>query len=529
MACALQPLALTPAGAAQQATPTLRARLWQPTELSLRTTTLPSAPFELPVSVVCRASDGKVMEIPAYYDGECLYRVRFNPPAAGNWSLTSKSMQADLNGLTWNVEVSPDTGDRLSPLEISPRDAIRFGRKGGGDVSLLAFECDWLWALDYGDPALPRVRRFLEEVAKNGFNQIVLNVYAHDVRWPKDPNVAPRHLFTPPPAWPFGGNNSAPDHSKLNLEFFRHYDRLIALLDELNLSAHIMIYVWNKEVNWPAARSVEDNRYFDYVVKRYQGFPNVVWDISKEALGYGHNDMGYITERIDRLRALDAHRRLVTVHDYLYCNHHPDKVDFISVQEWGTNLHAKMGEIFAKHKGKPIFNIEHGGYERGPHDIFGGAYEDPVACLDRNYACLFAGCDSTYYWQDSSWNVLIWDPWTLPEKDRPHWQYFRHMRALINAVNLPALRPDEKGSSSGYCLSDGKDVFVVYAPGTNVRVNVTGKATTGGKFTSQWFDPITGKFGLIETIESMKFWHAFRVPLQGNPAVLILRRMTPSS
>ncbi len=44
----------------------------------------------------------------------------------------------------------------------------------------------------------------------------------------------------------------------------------------------------NKKVSWPEARSAEDNRHFDYVIKRYQAFSNIVWDISKEAAGFGH-------------------------------------------------------------------------------------------------------------------------------------------------------------------------------------------------------------------------------------------------
>lgn len=64
---------------------------------------------------------------------------------------------------------------------------------------------------------------------------------------------------------------------------------------------------------------------FDYLVKRYQAFPNLIWDISKEALAYGMDDMDYIVERIDRLRKLDGHKRLVTVHDYNFYRNHLTK------------------------------------------------------------------------------------------------------------------------------------------------------------------------------------------------------------
>ncbi len=117
-------------------------------------------------------------------------------------------------------------------------------------------------------------------------------------------------------------------------------------------------------MNWPEPGSKEDNMYFDYVVKRYQAYPNLVWDISKEALAYGRDDLGYITERIDRLRKLDGHGRLVTVHDYGYCAKHPDKVDIISIQDWKANIYDATSRVVKRHPDKPVFNIEHGGYRK---------------------------------------------------------------------------------------------------------------------------------------------------------------------
>ena len=54
--------------------------------------------------------------------------------------------------------------------------------------------------------------------------------------------------------------------TEVNLDFFNHFDQIIALMNELDITAHIMIYVWNKNVNWPEVDSPDDNRYFDYVV-----------------------------------------------------------------------------------------------------------------------------------------------------------------------------------------------------------------------------------------------------------------------
>ena len=76
----------------------------------------------------------------------------------------------------------------------------------------------------------------------------------------------------------------------------------------------------------------------------------------------------------------------------------------------------KTTELFPK---KPVLNIEHGGYERGPYRVFVGEYTSPETCLERAWQCVFAGTFPTHYWQGSAWNVLIADIESLPESQRP--------------------------------------------------------------------------------------------------------------
>jgi hypothetical protein len=101
-------------------------------------------------------------------------------------------------------------------------------------------------------------------------------LFASDVTWKKDDRLLAKYEYGSPDVFPFTGNNDAPDHSQLNIEYFKRLDRVIKYLDHRGIAAHLMIYVWNKRVNWPEANSEADTRYFDYVVKRYQAFPNMV-------------------------------------------------------------------------------------------------------------------------------------------------------------------------------------------------------------------------------------------------------------
>jgi Protein of unknown function (DUF4038)/Domain of unknown function (DUF5060) len=456
----------------------------------------PASPFEVKATASFIGPNDEKLDVPLFFNGGREFVLRFAPPAPGEWKFTTRSEVKELDGRSGVLQAAPAAKGRHGPVGISSSSKQQFAHADGTGYFPIAFECDWLFALDAGNKTgIPKTLELADTIARHGFNQVVMNVYAYDVTWPADPKLPPAFNYARPDYSPFGGSNDAPDFSTLNVGFFQHLDRVIAALDERGIIAHLMIYVWNKKVNWPESRSEADNRYFDYVVKRYQAYPNLIWDISKEATGYGHNDMGYITDRIERLRKLDGFDRLVTVHDYGYCAKHPELVDFVSIQLWTSELFAAMKEVRAKHSQKPIFNIEHGGYEAGPYHVFTGDYLSAEACLERAYQCVFAGTFPTHYWQDTSWSVVIHNPDSLPENQRPKLHYYRHLAALVSEPGFADLEPaTQKFSSSGMCLTDGKTRFVYFIPKENSAVQLRKlPAKLGQPLKLTWFNPITGE------------------------------------
>ena len=420
--------------------------------------------------------------------------------------------------------------DRRGAIIIDPNRSTRFCYWNGVVNSYfpIAFECDWLFALDAENPDdIPLTRKFIDTLSENGFNQVVMNVFAYDVKWKKDDKLQPKHEYGSPRVFPFGGTNEQPDHSKLNIEYFQRLDRVIDYLDQKGVVAHLMIYVWNKRVNWPEANSTEDNRYFDYVARRYQAYPNLIWDISKEALGYGHTDVNYISDRIDRLRELDTFDRLITVHDYSYCRHFKEKVDFVSVQTWHSELHSVMRKICSDIPGKPILNIEHGGYERSPYEVFHGNYTSPETCLERAYQCVFAGTYPTHYWQGAAWNVIIHDVNSLPPESRPRLDYYRHMDSFVKQFKIDHLISGERKSNTGFSLHNGMDLFLYYVPKEAEHIGIRlPKKLRGGTMESTWFNPFTGEYS--KPVEKkIDQWPSCRKPTDNEFRILIIKTSPP--
>lgn len=507
---------------------------WGVHDLSYKLETPIDSPFSKQAHAIVKSETG-TQKIPLFFNGENTWVFRFSSSTTGTKTFTIDSEIAELNGKTGQFKISANTKpNRHGGIVLNKKNPQHFFYEDGSHYFNLAFECDWLFALDYGQPETQKTNHLLDQIAKHGFNQIVMNVYSYDVSWPKDDRLKnyPEHEYGGrEDIFPWLGSNSNPDHTSLNLAYFQHFDKIISEMHDREIVSHLMIYVWNKLVAWPEMKSEADNLYYDYVVKRYQAFPNIIWDVSKEALHRTRATKEYISERIERTRNLDSFNRLVSVHDYGFCRNHVDQVDFISMQNWKHTLYQHMLDARNDFPKKPIFNIEHGGYEESPYVVFPGAYANAETCLRRNYLCLFAGGYTTYYWQGASWNVVIHNPFQQP-KDfiKPRFDYFAHMRKLIDTIGFENCKPSFRDNSSGYNLTNKKDgIILLYCPKENHYIgnnNQLKREFDYSNATTQWFNTLTGEFTNEEKLiyKDLGFWD-HRPWRSEADAVLIFRNL----
>jgi hypothetical protein len=494
-------------------------------------------PFTISFGAIFENTDKQNSKITGFYNGNSEWIIRFSSNKIGIHHFETFSTLTGLSGLKGIISVKGNSEiNQHGAVILNPENPQRFSYEDNTSYFALAFELDWLFALDFKNKNdIPRTMQIIKDIKDNGFNQVVMNVFAYDVQWPTEQNVPLEYEYSKPAIFPFKGTNEEPEFSELNTDFFKHFDRVIQHLHEQGLIAHIMIYVWNKKVSWPEMYSKEDNQYFDYVISRYQAYSNIIWDISKEALDYGRCDIPYINERISRIRKNDVFKRLITVHDYEYCSREPDKVDFISVQNWRSDIYSQMMDVCTKYRYKPILNIEHGGYETGPYKSFPGNYSNPETCLIRNYECIFAGVYSTYYWQNTAWNIVVFDPF---RKDQvfapPRFDYYKNISILFNRYDFNTLfskKPKlttnsregfENLSSSGYSLTNGKDLFLFFIPDESDHINTILPKPENGRIDVTWFNPYTGEF-IDKGSIPWSGWQEFNPPWENIACVLIIK------
>ncbi|OHX64829.1 hypothetical protein NH26_24245 [Flammeovirga pacifica] len=503
---------------------------WEVNDLIFKTNKKIKDPFDKEVIAEVINPQLIVQKIPLFYNGNGEWIFRFSSSDVGKSTYKIVAPHLSFDGRKGEVIVQKNTKvDRHGSVVLKEEYPQHFFYEDGKHYFNLAFECDWLFALDYGKEELSKTKHLLKVLNDYKYNQVVMNVYSYDVKWKKDPKLGNHQEFEyggREDIYPFLGSNSSPNYSSLNVDFFQHLDQVILEMHDHEIVSHLMIYVWNKGVNWPDMNTEADNLYYDYVIKRYQAFPNVVWDVSKEALLYGRATNEYISERIERTKALDAYNRLISVHDYGFCKRHPDEVDFISMQNWERALYQKMIDAKNEFKNKPIFNIEHGGYEEAPFQVFPGAYTNSEACLRRNYECIFAGGYTTYYWQGASWNVVIHNPFEQGEEfEKPHFDYFKHMANLFEKFNFENFEPLSWFNSSGYNLTNKKDgVVMMYTPKECQWIGVSKviKQFDASEAKQLWFNTLTGEYSEEEPYNTAPFDFWYERPWKGEADVILI-------
>ena len=99
-------------------------------------------------------------------------------------------------------------------------------------------------------------------------------------------------------------------------------------------------------------------------------------------------------------------------------------------------------------------------------------------------------------------------------------QAMGHTRSLANRINLAAVTPQNKLSSTKYCLANPGVEYVVYQPKSRTDLSLELPA---GKYRCEWIDPATGETVNADSVQTTGGRQQFRPSFDGD-AVLYLKR-----
>jgi hypothetical protein len=462
-----------------------RVPRWEPHDFAFRGEARAANPFLVEFSAMVRGPDGTEMVVPGFYDGDGTWKVRVSPTVEGRWSIVTRSDQPSLDGQRAAFICSGRAeGEVRGALRVDSENPRHFVWEDGSRFFLMGYECDWLWALDMTSPETPVLDAFLDKLVDHGFNYIILNAYAHDTGW-RSGTTGPDD-YGPPPLYAWGGTNEEPDHSRLDLDYWQHYDRVIEAMHRRGIVAHIMIKVYNKRVRWPTLRSVQDDLYFRWLIARYAAYPNVIWDYSKEA--HLQKDLDYKRFRLGFLQQHDPYQRLRTIHDDTAnydAGHYDDLLDYRSDQQ-----HARWRQTILSQRAQrtwPVVNVEFG-YEHGPEgleDKTYGVVQSPEEVCRRAWEIYLAGGYGAYYYTYTAWDVI------RPEDTPPGYAYFRNLRDFFERTRYWRMEPTEGLVSNGYCLADRGREYVVFL--NRAEPFTLELEPQRQPLAAEWFQPLTGQ------------------------------------
>jgi PelA/Pel-15E family pectate lyase len=467
---------------------------WQPHDFSFVTKTAIDRPFHLSFAAKVTRPDGSSFTQPGFYDGEGVWKIRVSGTMDGTWSLETVCDEPTLNQQQAQFRCIPNANPLLhGALQIDPLHPRHFRFEDGTRFYMLAYECDWLWALDTADPEIRTIERFLDRLVASGFNYVILNTYAHDTSW--CPGKWSNDDYGPPPIYPWAGSNDQPDHSRLNVDYWKHYDRVIAALHRRGMIAHLFLKVYNKKVKWPDRGSNNDEMYFRSLVARYSAYSNIVWDFSKEA--HNEKDWEYKRSRIELVRSEDAYHRLITHHDdngAYDAGAFDQLVDFRCDQQ-----HSKLRQTLLAQREKrewPIANVEFG-YEQGtqgPDDKTYRVAQSPEEFVARAWEVAMTGSYTAYYYTYTAWDVI------RPDHHPRGYDYFGNLRRFFESTQFHRLRPVEGFANAGWTLADPGWEYVVYIPHASAVELELPKRKNG--FNAKWFHPLRGEYAPIPSLDA---------------------------
>jgi hypothetical protein len=201
--------------------PVLTASQYQPVDIVFK---VPKLPTENPI---LRLALNLLMKrikltIQGFYHGNGEYVLRFTPEKIGVFQYQTFSSVNALAGLRGTIKAEKKHKRKYSRFNSyfaeNPQKMIY---QDGKPYFALAFELDWLFALDKNNTnELPKTTEIIHSVKENGFNQVVMNVYAYDVGWKVPDNVPSQYSYKKAPYTVFKGTNENPDFSQLNTDFF---------------------------------------------------------------------------------------------------------------------------------------------------------------------------------------------------------------------------------------------------------------------------------------------------------------------
>jgi hypothetical protein len=481
--------------------------------------------FDVVVEATFAGPSGQTVRIPAFYDGERTWRVRFSPGEAGRWTYQTSSVPADpALEQEGAFEAIPSAARGF--LQATPGEAWGFGFESGEPAFLLGDTTYNLFGMAHCGG---NVDGFLKRRAAQGFNLFRVRLQVSSFHGPKGHSAWQTRR-----TWPWGGSEQKPQFDRFNLEYFGTVDQVMRCAEAEGVGFEMVMEAWGFEYPF-RSRAVFlpewEDLWLRYLIARYDAFSSVYfWTPMNEYEYYPNGDWRYNpvadrwAMRVGRwIKDMAPHGHVVSIHNGPQMPPFaqrfaldPGAIDAIMFQAWGTTgrddgwlasgIEESIRKSLAGWRGSAIF-AEYG-YERNPDlplNLPHHEFCDAEHTRRGAWRGAFCALPVIHGFENS------WGPFMLLEEDQPGLACLVHLRRFFTVLApFHRLRqasqivlPGEHGR--GFrplaLATEERDVVAAYLP---TGGSVTLDLPADRDYTAQWFDPRTGKLAQAPVPEGDK-------------------------
>ena len=310
----------------------------------------------------------KHIEVPGFYDGDGIYRIRFMPEAQGQWQYKTKANRRKLSGQTGAFTVTPPSKNNHGPVRV--HNTYHFAYADGTPYFPVGTTIyNWL------DTPEAVQEQTLQTLAASPFNKARMLV-----------TQQPASYLTkfPPTLWPFAGTPPHDwDYTRFNPEFFRHYEKRLAQLRDLGIEADVILFNPYGKWGFEKMGAAADDRYVRYLVARFGAYRNIWWSLANE-YDFMHNKTEADWDRLGALvQQCDSFNHLRSIHNgtLLYDNN----------KSWVTHASIQNGVAVET---------------PGSAELYRDVYRKPVVYDEIKYEG-----DAKYRWADLSAQEMVHRFW----------------------------------------------------------------------------------------------------------------------
>jgi hypothetical protein len=280
------------------------------------------------------------IEVPGFYDGEGVYRIRFMPGETGEWRFETRSNRWELVRQSGTFTVTPARPGNHGPVRVAHTyhfayaDGTPFKPVGTTSYSWI-HRPDWIQ------------EQTLATLAAAPFNKLRMGVFlqAHGAD------------TMPPERFMWEGEPHRWDTTRFNPEFFRHLEKRVGQLRDLGIECDLILFHPYGEGRWgqDVLPAEADERYLRYLVARLAAFRNIWWSIGNEYDFLRTKTMDDWDRFFQIVRESDPYDHLRSIHNgfVLYDNNKP-WVTHASIQNGAAVEEAGRAQLYRDVWRKPV-------------------------------------------------------------------------------------------------------------------------------------------------------------------------------